>query len=112
MAVVLQLGQKSVDLHSGSSPQTTKANLIIEHDGRYQIAYALHHCEGTELSVANVTVGGLSWPRPETFQLVTATSADEASTRTLPLYYGNWQVIESGKTADCSWIISVKPVAF
>jgi len=41
---------------------------------------------------------------------VTASSADETGTKTLPLYYGNWQVIELRKAAACTWTMSVKAV--
>lgn len=112
IGAVLQLGQKPIDLHSGSSPYSAKPNFLVDHDGKYQIAYKLHHCEGTQFGVANVTVGGLSAPLPHEFQLVTAASADETGARTLPLYYGNWQVFETPVAAGCTWTMSVKPVLF
>jgi hypothetical protein len=111
--LVLQLGQKPIYLHSGSSPYSARTNFLVEHDSRYQIAYQLHHCEGTEFTVAYASIGGLSAPLPHEFQLLTASRASETgTTKALPLYYGNWQVLEVGNSADCTWTMSVKPVLF
>jgi hypothetical protein len=100
------VGQQPFILHSGT-PETAKAAFLVRHDGNYGVAYDLHQCEGTLFILANVTVGGLSAPLPNQFEVVSATRANQTGTITLPLYYGNWQVIEFAKPNGCTWTMSV-----